>query len=110
MGGLDAYSLTNELRPTFAANLAAINKLIDYQTTLMSHDGEAAQQTYEGTRTQLLVLSILAALISIGMAWWITRSITRPLNEAVLAANELAQGNLMIRIEVDSKDETRAIA
>jgi methyl-accepting chemotaxis protein len=47
------------------------------------------------------------ALLIIGFAAWvITRSITRPLSQAVEVANALAQGNLTVKIDVTSKDET----
>jgi methyl-accepting chemotaxis protein len=41
-----------------------------------------------------------------GIAFWITRSITRPINQAVTVANQLAEGDLTAKIEVNSKDET----
>ncbi|HXU93495.1 MAG TPA: cache domain-containing protein [Gallionella sp.] len=48
-----------------------------------------------------------AALMAIGCAaWFITRSITRPLRQAVEAANALAEGNLAVKIDVSGKDET----
>jgi methyl-accepting chemotaxis protein len=47
------------------------------------------------------------ALLVIGCAaWFISRTITRPLNQAVEVANALAEGDLTVRIEVTSKDET----
>ncbi|HEX5364346.1 MAG TPA: cache domain-containing protein, partial [Gallionella sp.] len=47
------------------------------------------------------------ALLIIGFsAWVIARSITRPLNLAMDAANKIAAGDLSANIQVDSKDET----
>jgi methyl-accepting chemotaxis protein len=40
------------------------------------------------------------------MAFWVTRSITKPLAEAVEVANALSGGNLNVKIDVTSKDET----
>ncbi|HET6337134.1 MAG TPA: methyl-accepting chemotaxis protein [Polyangiales bacterium] len=47
--------------------------------------------------------SIFVALL---MAFFMTRSITRPLTTAVAAANRLADGDLTVEIHVDSTDET----
>jgi len=52
------------------------------------------------------VLSIVALSLSALIAWLLTRSITVPLAKAVDVANHLSEGNLNVKIEVDSKDET----
>lgn len=50
---------------------------------------------------------VLIAIAFIGLAaFFIGRSITRPLNLAVGVANRLAEGDLTAKIEVTSKDET----
>lgn len=50
---------------------------------------------------------IVIALLLIGVtAWHITRGIIRPIGEAVNVANALAAGDLTVKIEVTSKDET----
>ncbi|MDO8208611.1 MAG: cache domain-containing protein [Gallionella sp.] len=50
---------------------------------------------------------VAVALLMIGLAAWvITRSITRPLNQAVSVANSLAGGDLTVKIEATSRDET----
>jgi methyl-accepting chemotaxis protein len=49
---------------------------------------------------------VAIALLVIGfVAWVISRSITRPLAEAVSVANALAEGDLTVKINVASKDE-----
>ncbi|MBS4096615.1 MAG: HAMP domain-containing protein [Sulfuricella sp.] len=59
---------------------------------------------------QMLFISIglgaAALLIGIVVATWLVRGITRPLNQAVAVANQLAEGDLTARIEVTSSDET----
>ena len=49
----------------------------------------------------------LIALLLIGFAvWYIARSITQPIADAVNIANALAAGDLSVKIEVTGKDET----
>ncbi|MBI2353753.1 MAG: HAMP domain-containing protein [Deltaproteobacteria bacterium] len=56
--------------------------------------------------TIMLVLGSAAILSAIGIAFFTTRGIVRPLNEAVGVANSLAGGDLTVNVEVRSKDET----
>jgi methyl-accepting chemotaxis protein len=79
--------------------------LIDFQVDLMKKSGEAADKSADQAQVIVLGLAIAALLIGIGFAFWVTRSITRPINEAVGAANALAEGDLSVNIQVDSKDE-----
>ncbi|MRV76846.1 HAMP domain-containing protein [Duganella sp. FT92W] len=60
------------------------------------------------TRATQLIIGALVALVilSIVAAWLITRSITRPLDDAVNAANRLADGDLSVSLESAAKDET----
>ena len=50
-------------------------------------------------------LVAVALVLGIAIAAWLTRSITRPLSEAVAAANRLAEGDLTVKVEATSKDE-----
>ncbi len=52
-----------------------------------------------------LVFSALALVLAVSLCSWVTRSITRPLGEAVRVAETVAQGDLSSRIGVTSKDE-----
>ena len=54
----------------------------------------------------MIVFAIVAILIGIVSALLITRGIVNPLNEGVDIANSLADGDLMVNIEIKSKDET----
>ena len=55
---------------------------------------------------QSMVAVVLAALgLTIAAGFVITRSITVPLAEAVKVAQQVAEGDLQARIEVDSRDE-----
>jgi methyl-accepting chemotaxis protein len=86
--------------------LKAVGDLIAFQSDLMSKTGKEADELANATQTLVLVLSISAVLIAVAFGFWVTISITRPLAESVSAANSLAEGDLSIKIEADSKDET----
>ncbi|WP_254518408.1 HAMP domain-containing protein, partial [Salmonella enterica] len=48
---------------------------------------------------------LLAALVTVLLAWLLTRSIVGPLKNAVQAAQHVADGDLTKRIEVTGSDE-----
>ncbi len=59
-----------------------------------------------GSKWTIVLMSLLIVALSVLFAWLTTISITRPLREAVLAADAVAKGDLTQRIEVKSSDET----
>ncbi len=99
-------ALFTTIRPQQLAYFKAIGDLITYQEELMTEIGNDSAQKYESARNLMTSLSLLAVLLGSFIAYFVARSVTRPLSEAVDVANNLSQGNLNIKIEVDSKDET----
>jgi methyl-accepting chemotaxis protein len=83
----------------------AIGKLLVYQSELMEVAGQEMAVTFEHSRKLLIALALIAGLFGVGVAIWITRSITRPLAETIVVANRLAEGDLTVKVEVRSRDE-----
>jgi methyl-accepting chemotaxis protein len=94
------------MRESQADYITTVVDLTTFQSDLMQKTGEEANQIAAQTRTLILILGLAAITLAILFAVRVTRSITRPLNEAVGVANSLAGGDLTVRIKVDSKDET----
>ncbi|NMM37986.1 MAG: HAMP domain-containing protein [Glaciimonas sp.] len=61
---------------------------------------------YEQGRTVMMATIALGVLLGIGLGFIASRSVTVPLNKAKEAANRLAEGDLTVRIESNTKDET----
>ena len=85
---------------------AAITALVTYQSDLMEEDRKLAEENYHDARNLMSILGLLALTLGAFLAWWVARSITRPMNAAVQVAQTVAAGDLTSRIEVHSKDET----
>jgi Methyl-accepting chemotaxis protein len=98
--------LDSGFRPAATEYRLRVNDLVKFQGDLMTELGEAASAEYQQARTLTMSMAIAAFLFAFGIAFWIVRSITRPLNEAVAVANRLAEGDMAVRIEVTSRDET----
>jgi methyl-accepting chemotaxis protein len=98
--------LLKEVRPAQGAWLAALDEMKDFQEEASKKDADAAVQAYSSTRTVMITLGSLALVFGSLIAFWVTRSITGPISEAVNVANMLAEGDLTAKIEVNSTDET----
>jgi len=98
--------LLQELHPTQLAYMEILDKLIAFQSGLMESAGTEADAQASKTRMLVLTISLLAAAISLLLSTLVTRSITRPLNEAVVIARRVADGDLTSAIVVNSHDET----
>ncbi|MDO8989313.1 MAG: MCP four helix bundle domain-containing protein, partial [Sideroxyarcus sp.] len=98
--------MVTSMRKSQGEYIQSVNELIHFQADLMKKTGDEAATVANQTQTLILVLGLAAITLAIAFAWWITRSITKPLNEAVSVANQLAEGDLTAKIEVTSKDET----
>ncbi|MDY0965478.1 methyl-accepting chemotaxis protein [Massilia sp. CFBP9026] len=98
--------LGEELRPL----LVRLKKATREQTALQNEIADAAardaEATYRTTSAMMWGFGAAALALAALVAWWITRSITRPLGRALDVANTVAAGDLTSRIEVTSRDET----
>jgi methyl-accepting chemotaxis protein len=82
-----------------------INELNALQKRLATHSGAEVQSSIASARTLLWVLAALSVAIGVAFSAWVTRSITRPIGEAVQLANKVAAGDLDHSIIVRSRDE-----
>ncbi|MBM1215934.1 methyl-accepting chemotaxis protein [Pseudomonas syringae] len=82
-----------------------LNDLADFYVTKVDAEGKSAEAQYDKSRDIVIIFVVLAALCTIGLALWMTRSIVSPLQRAVTAAEQVAAGDLTHSIEVDGEDE-----
>jgi len=68
-------------------------------------EGKAAEAQYDKSRNIVFIFVIIAGLGTVGLALMLTRSIVRPLEVAVLAAEHVANGDLTQKIGVNGSDE-----
>ena len=94
------------LRPQQNKYFEQLDRFIAYQNAEMVSAGEVAAATTGRTQFLIMVLAAVAAVISVVVAFFATRSITAPLNEAVGVAQRVADGDLTSVIEVNGSDET----
>ena len=87
------------------ALLDSIKELIKFQGELMLEAGTSATDRYQLSLKLMIALTLGAVGLGAAMAYWITRTITRPVNSALEVATRLAAGDLTVTIESTSRDE-----
>jgi methyl-accepting chemotaxis protein len=86
--------------------LASLKKLELLEAKLLDETAAQIRSRYENGRLLLISLGVVAILLGIACAYWITRSITRPITRAVEVAEAVSTGDLTSHIVVESRDET----
>jgi methyl-accepting chemotaxis protein len=98
--------LAGRIANSEAAYAALLDDMVRLQAGKMDEESAAILAEFEATRRLLLALAAGAVTTALLAAAWATRSITRPMREAVLVARRVAAGDLTERIRVESSDET----
>ena len=98
---------------TQIAYIASTKKMVQYQSESMAAIGAVATERYHGGIQVLLFLAIIAILLSILIAIWLTRGLLRQLGDepARLAciADNVARGDLHDKITLRSDDTSSVL-
>lgn len=94
---------TRDYQRTFFKSL---DTLVDYQSKLVKDAGEKADNDYAFARNLMIVLSVVAMVLGVVLAIMVTKSITSPISEVLGAANSIAAGDMSIKINADTTEET----
>ena len=116
---LDAAALTADLGPQAFSQRQEL-AVDPYLSILNEVEGEATERmgaaldATQGAQSSLLLMmvafTLIAALIGVGMAVGITRSVTVPVRQLVQAADQISTGDLDAAMEVGSRDEIGELA
>ena len=98
--------LPQQFMPLQIKYFIALDAMFDYQGGLMDAAGDKASAESGSARMIINTLAGITLLLSAAVAWLVSRSITRPLTEAVGVARRVADGDLTTKVEVKSTDET----
>lgn len=100
-----AKMLTDEVRPIHSKLLDAVKLDVELNKRVAADAGKQMAESISGAETGLWVGLLLAAVSAAGVGLSVVRSITGPLNEAVLVVNQVADGDLTQTPESKSEDE-----
>ncbi|RMR03551.1 Methyl-accepting chemotaxis protein [Pseudomonas savastanoi pv. glycinea] len=97
--------INTSMRQTSDLMTKQLKDLVDINRAGAVAGSKVAGQQYDGATVAIIAVAVIASLMTVLLAWLLTRSIVAPLSRAVNAAQEIAAGNLTKHIEVDGKDE-----
>ena len=97
--------LSDRIDPLNQQALAAMNKLVDMQQAATRAFVASAEQSDRRLNIMLFALGALAVAIGTVGSILTTRSITRPMGNAVAVAQKVAAGELTSQVVVEGKDE-----
>jgi methyl-accepting chemotaxis protein len=100
-----AQVMREEVRPAQAAHVAALGQVVAAIQQASRVRNDLADAAYKQAVALIVGLSGAALVLGGVIAWRIQLSITRPLTQAVVVAQAVAEGDLSREIRVDSKDE-----
>ncbi len=92
--------------PSNNAFMKLLEAMSDLQDDFMAEGAKEAAELYDSSRNLMLLVAFIALALSVIAAWLVTRSITKPLSQAVDVASKIAVGDLTSVIDVKSSDET----
>jgi methyl-accepting chemotaxis protein len=101
--------LTQQFNPAAKAYQERVKELVDLQHKRIAASAELIAST--ASRSNFVIGSLAAGALLLGgvFAWLLTRSITRPLRQAVHAAEQVASGDLTVQVDSKATDETGAL-
>jgi methyl-accepting chemotaxis protein len=100
----NAY-ISAQFYPATEEYVNALMALRAFQKSLIDHSYLAVHQESSSSKTIILAFILLSIVSGVVIAWYITRSITRPLAEAVSIAKRVSAGELTVDVQVHSKDQ-----
>jgi methyl-accepting chemotaxis protein len=113
-GGLGDPAAANRALEPFKAEVRNADHAFEELSASVSRQVAASRaeaNTFQhGSQWLAGALGLLIAALTLGLAWAITRSITRPLQAATAAAQRIAEGKLDEPVLASGRDETARIA
>jgi methyl-accepting chemotaxis protein len=102
----DAIRVVNGEMNQLADELAAtLHELVNLNKASANQAASLAQSVFTQSRSWVIGMIALTALITIGLAVWLTRSIVLPLAQSLKVAQSVASGDLTGEISLSGNDE-----
>jgi methyl-accepting chemotaxis protein len=106
-----AYQRAGDLKAPFNNALDSIDKSLELIGAESYEAMTISNQLYITSKKNVNILSILSLLVGAGIAWLISRMITKPMNAMAKAAKQIASGDLTTdEIRVSNRDEIGDLA
>ncbi|MDR6230723.1 methyl-accepting chemotaxis protein [Pseudomonas sp. SORGH_AS199] len=106
----EALKLANgEQRQRAEGYQEQLTRLREFNGEGARHAGEAATGIYDQSVRIVVGIMLLAVLVTLLLAWRLTRSLAQPIGASLAVANAIAQGELTGKIDPTGKDEAAGL-
>jgi len=95
----------SETMPRLATLQATVEKLAGLQDSIVTANGAGIKQHISSAKAMMAALGLAALVLGVACAYWVTRSITSPINYALQVARTVASGDLTSQIKAHTQDE-----
>ena len=100
------YKQYEAFAPLFISAENTLNKIVALNESVAKKEITAGNEASAQASQAIIVAGFLAVVVCLACAAFIAASITKPIAQAVVIAEAVAEGDLTKQIEVTSKDET----
>lgn len=109
---MDAYLLDSEILPLINEMQKQIERLVEKETDIMTQNSQGLLSDVDTGLKIQLSLAAVGLVLGIFVAFIISKMVTVPLNQTVIALQDVArgEGDLTRRLEVKSTDEFGSLA
>lgn len=109
---MDAYLVRTEIGPLLERTFEKLNKLVERQVQESARIGSSLASRLDAVVAFILVLLVIGIAAAVIVAWVIDAMVTLPLQRAVAAMQDIAdgEGDLTQRLHVKGKDEIAQVA
>jgi methyl-accepting chemotaxis protein len=98
----------------FDVILSSLNVSLEKMVTSIEAENKTADKLFDSTTNNVfifsIVVNIIAIIIAIIFTYIMVNLIAKPLNKGVVFANEISKGNLLVKLDIDQKDEVGILA
>lgn len=106
---LAVQKITNELRPAQHQYFDKISNIIQYETNQTTLETQQVGAEIQGLKNILTGLMLVALALSLGLAWILTKSVVKPVQEILIMAQQISEGNFNTSLQITGKDEISAL-
>ena len=88
----------------------SLAKLIEFNENAAKESAELNEENFKTQSTIMISIIIIGILLAIGLGLFIANIISKPIRQLLINANKIANGDLDVTIDINTKDEVGLLA
>jgi methyl-accepting chemotaxis protein len=106
----EAWASSIVARENFETSALILSKLMNANYNAALADDQAADTQTTAARATILATIVIAIVIAVGFGFYLSRNVTRPMNQVVTMIQEMSRGHLGGRLHLNRRDEVGVLA